>query len=267
MKKITYIFFTFLLFSCTEKSNKKKEAENKLIEEQSVSDENNKNEKIIEISIQEKNLNNFLDSIKLFKILPTDTLEVKFRYVQLENFELGKNTIQIFKKDSFNIDWIKINSDKLKVENLKTINPRIDDETEEMFCNSIQKIKLYNFKSYKFLFIEFTSHPCTGLGCGVSDYLIYDLNNNQLSLFGNFRTADLDFYNFPFNNKINYISTEYQGDFHGATPNHFISRIYSLDNNGKFWLEKDSTGKEYYFEIITCPNDGIKEFEFKRNWF
>ncbi len=70
-----------------------------------------------------------------------------------------------------------------------------------------------------------------------------------------------------FGEKGKYISTEYQGDFHGDSPTHFISRIYALDNDGKFKLVKDPTGKAYYYEIITSTDDESKEFEFKRNWF
>jgi len=214
----------------------------------------------------------FLDSIEAFKIQPNDTLNVEYDIKQIENYKIGKNTIQIFKKDSFNINWIKINSDKFTIENLKTINPRVDGETEKMFCNSVQKIKSYKYKNDEIIFLEFTSHPCNGLGCSVSDYLIYNIRSKQVNLFGNFRTADLNLYNFPYNKKLSYLSTEYQsteyqGDFHGATPIHFISRIYSMDNNGVFKLDKDKKGNEYYYEITTFLNDTIKEFEYKRNWF
>ncbi len=255
-----------LFFSCSEKA-KKSASENRIIKEQIVSTETNNSDDPIEISQQEKDFNEFLESIKTFKIQPIDTLEIDYDFKQLEKYKIGKNIIQVFKKDSLNIDWIKINSNKLTVENLKTINPRVDGNREDMFCNSIQKIKLYNINKDEIIFLEFTSHPCTGLGCSVSDYLIYDVKNNQVNLFGNFRTVNMDFYNFPINKKLNYISTEYQGDFHGATPIHFISRVYSLDNKGKFQLEKDLKGKEYYYEIITFPNEENKEFEYKRNWF
>lgn len=266
MKKTLFILITILFFSCSDKT-KKIESENRITKEQMVSTETNNSDEPIEISKQENEFNEFLESIKAFKIQPIDTLIIDYDIKQLEKIKIGKNIIQIFKKDSFNIDWIKINSNKLNVKNLKTINPRVDSKNEEMFCNSIQRIKLYNFNKYNIIFIEFTSHPCTGLGCSVSDYLIYDLKNNQVNLFGNFRTADLDFYNFPFNKKLNYISTEYKGSFHGTTPIHYISRIYSLDNNGKFQLAKDLKNKEYYYEIITFPNDETKEFEYNRNWF
>ncbi|MFV0529967.1 MAG: hypothetical protein ACK5MD_00820 [Flavobacteriales bacterium] len=266
MMKALSIPIIFLLFSCSE--NKKNNlSENNTIQEQSALIEKMNLAMVVEISQREFFFNQFLDSIKTFKIQPIDTLEVGYNVKQLESYKIGKNTIQIFKKDSLNIDWIKINSNKITIENLKIINPRVDGKIEDMFCNSIQKIKLYNFNNDEIIFLEFTSHPCNGLGCSVSDYLIYDIKNNQVNLFGNFRTANLDFYNFPFDKKLNYISTEYQGDFHGATPIHFISRVYSMDNKGKFQLEKDLKGKEYYYEIITFPNDATKKIEYKRNWF
>lgn len=264
-KKIIY-FILILLFSCSE-ITKKSESENLPKEKQKVSIQIKNSDKVIEISQQEKNFNEFIDSIKIFIVKPIDTLQIEYNIKQIENYKIGKNTIQIFKIDTLNIDWIKINNNKILINNLKTINPRVDGKREKMFCNCIEKIKLYNLNKDEIIFLEFKSNPCTGLGCSVSDYLIYDVKNNQVNLFGNFRRADLNFYNFPFNKKLNYISTEYQGDFHGTTPIHFISRIYSLNNKGKFQLKKDSKGKEYYYEIVTFPKEKTKDFEYKRNWF
>lgn len=174
MKETLYILITMLFFSCSEKA-KKSASENRIIKKQIVSTETNNLDEPIEISQQEKDFNEFLESIKTFKIQPIDTLEIDYDFKQLEKYKIGKNIIQVFKKDSLNIDWIKINSNKLTVENLKTINPRVDGNREDMFCNSIQKIKLYNINKNEIIFLEFTSHPCTGLGCSVSDYLIYDV--------------------------------------------------------------------------------------------
>lgn len=266
MKKVLSILIIIQLFSCSELTKNGK-PENLQKEKKEVSIKTKNSQKIIEISQKEKNFNEFIDSIKRFKVTPVDTLKIDYNLKQIENYKIGKNTIQIFKKNTLNIDWIKINNNKILIKNLKTINPRVDGKRQKMFCNNIEKIKLYNFNKNEIIFLDFNSNPCTGLGCSVSDYLIYDVKNDQANLFGNFRASDLNFYNFPFDKKINYISTEYQGDFHGATPIHFISRIYSLDYNGKFQLEKDSKGKEYYYETITFPNDQTKEFEYKRNWF
>lgn len=266
MTKILPLLILFHLFSCSGKTENR-EFDNLPSQKQAVSIQKKNTDNLTEISLGEKKINKFIDSIKIFKIHPIDTLELDYNIVQLENHQIGRNRIQIFKRDSLNIDWIKINSDKLHIKNLKTINPRVDSERQEMFCNSLKKIKLYKFNNDEIIFLELASYPCTGLGCSVSDYLIYDLKNKQVNLFGNFRTADLDFYNFPFDKKLNYISTESQGDLHEAAQVHYISRIYSMDNKGRFQLTKDSRGKEYYFEIITFPDDVTEKFKLKRNWF
>lgn len=266
MKKTLSILLLILLFSCSE-ATKKSESTNSSKEKQNVAVQTKKTDTVVEMSEQEKDFNAFITSLQRFKVKPVDSLKIYYRYKSLENYTIGSNTIQIFKKDTFNINWIKINKNKIHIKNLKTINPRVDGERETMFCNNIEKITLYNFNNIEILFLEFNSHPCTGLGCSVSDYLIYDVKNHQAQLFGNFRTADLNLYRFPINKKLHYIATEFQGDFHGATPIHFISRMYSLDDTGTFQLEKDAKGKEYYYEIITYPKKESKEFEYKRNWF
>lgn len=266
MKKTLHIIILIQILACSEKK-RNHDSLNSPKENQKVENHNINVEKNTEISLKDKQFNEFLESIKTYKIQPIDSLVTEYNISQLENYQIGKYEIQIFKKDSFNIDWIKINSNKFSIKNLKIINNPTDGSNDEMFCNSLQRAKLYKFKSNDVIFLEFISSPGTGLGSSVTDYLIYDEKNNQLNLFENFRGADLDFYQFPFNKKLNYISTDYKGDSHGATPIHFLSKIYSLNSNGIFQLEIDSTGKEYFYEIITYPNDQKKEFEYKWNWF
>lgn len=252
MKNVLLIILTFLFFSCSEKSKTKK-PENIL-------------KKLKVVSNNEISHQNILDSIKLYKIKPTDSLVTTDEIKPLVKYRIEKNEVEIFKKDSFNISWIKINSKKYLLNNLKTINARTDGENENMFCNYLEKIKLYRFESNELIFMEFSSNPCTGLGCSVSDYIIYCVNKKQLNLFGSFRTANVDLYKFPFNSDINYIGSEYQGDFHGNTPVHFIDRIYSMNKNGEFYLTKDKNNKELFYEVITYPNK-TKDIEYKSNWF
>lgn len=257
MKKILFIIILLQIFACSEKNAN-----------QDLQNSTNENQKITtEISLREKKFNEFLESVKKYKIKPIDSLVNKNFISQLENFKIGNNYIQVFKKDSLNINWIKINSNKLLIENLKTINNPTDGDNAEMFCNTLQKGKLFNFNSNEIILLEFISYPSTGLGSSVTDYLIYDVKNNKLNLFQNFRGSDFDFYNFPLNKKLNYISSDFSGDYHGSTPMHFISKIYSLNDDGKFKVEKDSNGKEYFYETVTYPNNLNKEFEYKINWF
>ena len=147
MKKTLFILITILFFSCSDKT-KKIESENRITKEQMVSTETNNSDEPIEISKQENEFNEFLESIKAFKIQPIDTLIIDYDIKQLEKIKIGKNIIQIFKKDSFNIDWIKINSNKLNVKNLKTINPRVDSKNEEMVFKGLNYIISTNTTLY-----------------------------------------------------------------------------------------------------------------------
>jgi len=266
MKKTLSILILIQILSCSDLS-KERDSESAVKEIESFKNQNRSSEKVKEVSQQEELFNQLLDSIKIYKIQPIDSLLNEYWITQTKNVKIGKNQIQIFKKDSFNIDWIKINSNKFSIKTLKIVNNPTDGDNDEMFCNSLKKAKLYKFNSHEIIILEFISSPGTGIGSSVTDYLIYDKATNQLTLFESFRRSDFDFYQFPFNKKLNYISTDYKGDYHGATPIHFISKIYSLNSNGKFQLEKDSKGKEYYYEIVTYPNDQKRGFEYKWNWF
>src|SRR5690554_576442 len=246
--KTILLILVVLLFSCSEN--------NKTINTKELSSVSN------EIKYQ-----NILDSIKLYKLKPFDTLQTHYKLGQLENHKIADKTIKIFKRDSLNINWIKINSDKYMIDSLKLINSRTGEASEIMFANSLNKIKLYQFKDDEILLMQFTSFPCTGLGCSVTDYIIYSFNKKKLNLFGSFRSENIDLYNFPLNSDINYIATEYRGDYHGATPMHFISRVYSMNENGRFYQMKDINNKDYYYEITRFPNDTLKEVEYRVSWF
>lgn len=217
--------------------------------------------------VPEENHKSYRDSIIEYKIEPLDSLLIKYEISQRENYILDKNTVEIYKKDSFNIDELKINSNIINLNKLKTINPRLDGSHEEMFCQSLQRIKLYKFKNDEIVFLEFTSHPCNGLGCSVSDYLIYNSTKNQVSFFGTFRSANLDFFDFPFNSELNYISTEYKGETQNETPIQYVSRIYSMSYNGIFELTTDSLGNEYFIEENIFPNKPNDYYENYLLWY
>ncbi|MCP9762761.1 hypothetical protein [Lacihabitans soyangensis] len=111
MTKILSILIILQLLSCSGKT-KNSELENSRIHKHTVSNLKKSSRQSEGISLSEQDFNKFLDSIKLFKIHPIDTLELDYNIVQLENHQIGRNRIQIFKRDSLNIDWIKINSYK-----------------------------------------------------------------------------------------------------------------------------------------------------------
>ncbi len=233
---------------------------------QSYAEITNKSE-IEYYSLVEDSIQQLMSSIERYKIEPIDSIINDIQYSVFESFVLGDNTIEVFKADSFNINWLKINSETFSLDELKTVNPRTDGEMDNMFCNYLEKIKLYRHGSDELLFMEFKPFPCSGLGCGVFDYLIFNVSKKQLNLFGTFSVENLDLYRFPIHQEISFIATEYSGDPHGYSPVHFTSRIYSMNDKGEFTLTKDNTGKEYFYEEISYPNDSLKEPSYKANWF
>lgn len=216
---------------------------------------------------QKNSHESFIKSIEKYKLVPMDTLFTVEGLPLSEKYQIGEHIIEFSMSNDFTINWLKINSEDINTNKLKTINPRTDGEIENMFCNYLTKIKLYKFKEEEIILLTFSSFPCTGLGCSVSDHLIYNTSKKKVNLFGNFRSENIDLYDFPINDRLNYIATEFSGDFHGKTPMHFVNRIYSMDDKGDFQLSKDSRNRELYYEIIIYPNETNKGFDYRYNWF
>jgi hypothetical protein len=203
----------------------------------------------------------FKTSLNNYRINATDSIISDFNYTSFEKYIISEIEVSIYKKDSLNIDWLYINSDTINIKELRTINPRTDNDHGEMFCNSLNKIKFY--KDYNLILLEFSSSPCTGLGCSVNDYIIYHLKNKETNLFGSFRAEVSDLYNFPFNSNINYLAAEFKGDPQGSTPMKFVKKIYSMNKNGKFILDN-----KYRYVLTTHPEDTINErVEHNLKWF
>lgn len=223
---------------------------------------NNSDYKITELEFK-----SILNSLQLYKIKPIDSIEADNGLDDFERYNIKNHNIEISKNDKFNIEWIKINSYTILVDKLKSINPRIAGEHEHMFCQKLVNIKLYNFKNDDILFFHFISEPCTGIGCNLDDYLIINVRNKKVNLFGSYANSDLDFYNFPIDKNFNYIATEYIGDFHGNSPSNIIHRVYSMNKNGQFELSKDSIRQEYFYEEIIYPDRTDEINDYKSNWF
>ena len=266
MTKFLFIFFTSLLIiSCSQKKDKINNKENSSNGSLSNNLPLTKNGNAL--SLEDEKFDEFLNAMIMYKLVATIKIEHEYKIQQVEKFVVGKHQIEIYKRDSFNIDWIKINSQKIYPNKLKTINPRVDGVSEDMFCQSIQNLRLFKFKGDEILFFELTPHPCNGLGCSVSDYLIYSTTKEKINLFGTFRVGDLDLYNFPIDSALNFVATEHNGAFHGTTQVQWISRIYSMNSNGIFELAKGKQGHEYFYSIETFPNDTTVNPKYSYSWF
>ena len=191
----------------------------------------------------------------------------------IHNPEGNQKKIQLSKHKITWIDTeseanIKINNDLFSLRDKATINIVWDDEDSVDFANNWNEIKLYNFHGRELIGIRMTFHPCTGLGCSVDYFLIYDLQTKTKNFFGTFRTDNkLALYDFGNDDKLDYISKTFRGDAHGSTPMEFIYNLYSMEDHGTFVEQKNRSGQTYQIKQTTFPNDTTKPNTFEQRWF
>lgn len=96
---------------------------------------------------------------------------------------------------------IKIDDDIFSLKDQKTLNVVNDNKENVDFANDWDQIKLFEFGDRKLIGISMVNNPCTGIGCRVMFYLIYDLKTKNKSFFGTYRfLLDREFGLFDFGN-------------------------------------------------------------------
>jgi hypothetical protein len=193
--------------------------------------------------------------------------------VETNNNEGGTETeIQLLKHkikwlDADDETKIKIDNDLFALKDKATLNLVWDNHDSVDFSNNWDEMKLYKINGRELIGIRMSFQPCTGLGCGVDYFLIYDVQTKAKNFFGTFRTDNkLALYNFNNDDRIDYVSKTFSGDAQGATPMEFIYELYSMDPNGHFVLQKDSSGQTYQIKQTTFPNDSTKTETFEQRW-
>jgi hypothetical protein len=163
---------------------------------------------------------------------------------------------------------VKIDNDLFSLKDKVTLNKVWENRKDSVdFVNNWEEIKLFKYDGKELIGIRMNFAPCTGLGCSVSHFLIYDLKTKSKNFFGTFRTDNaLKLYNFNNDDKVDYLSKTLNGDAHESTPIEFVYELYSMEKNGKFKEQRDNGGKIYQIKYITFPNDTTKIDKFEQNW-
>ena len=245
MKLIYSLAILTILTSCCIDKNKKTESIEK--------------PKTTEISINEQ-LGTYFE---YYRITPSITIN---------NTERNQTVIQL---SNHKIEWlntgdetkIKIDNDLFSIMDKVTLNNVHDSEDSVNFANNWDEIKLYKYDDREIIGIRMQSDPCTGIGCSVSYYLIYDLKTKAKNFFGTFRTDnELALYDFRKDGKIDYLSKSFSGDAQDTTPMKFIYELFSMKPNGQFKQEKDTNGKTYQIIQTTFPEDTTRTDLFEQHW-
>lgn len=192
--------------------------------------------------------------------------------VEINNIEGNQTDIQLahHKIKWFNTDngtKVKIDNDLFTLKDKITVNIVHLGKDTVGFANNWDEIKLFKHNEKEYIGIRMSFSPCTGLGCSVDYFLIYDVNTKTKNFFGTFRTDnELELFDFLNDNKVDYISKTFNGDAQGSTPMEFIYELYSMDTNGQFKEQTDNKGLTYQIKVTTFPNDTLKTEEFSEHW-
>lgn len=156
---------------------------------------------------------------------------------------------------------IKINGERIELKDQRTSN--IPDENDKFTANMADRwdtIRLYEFDDQTIIGISMSSRICTGLSCSVGIQMWYDLKSKQITFFGTFRThKDVRLFRFPREEAIYTISTNFKGDSHGVTnPAEITYKLYKLNPNGRFTIQRDVKGQDFYIYHKIFPDRMLK---------
>lgn len=175
---------------------------------------------------------------------------------------------------------VKIDGELITLKDKKGVNNA--DEDRPISFDSVgqwDQIKLYKLYDLDVIGITMGPRSCTGLMCGVSAQLMYDVKTKQKTYFGTFRTDDeTRLFRFTNENDYYYIAKNFDGDPHGDTAPQVITyELYKREPSGKFVVQKNATGEKYYIKhtILTdmefdgdkvIPNKDLLPDKLELNW-
>jgi len=196
----------------------------------------------------------------------------------INNVEGNKTVVPFFKHrvkwiDKESETKIQIDDDLFSLKKAVTLNNVQGADVDSVdFVNNWDQIKYFKFNDDELIGIRMSFYPCTGLGCSVDYFLIYDLRRKTKNFFGTFR-ADDELKLFHFNNdneySIDYLSKSYYDltDSSGD-KREIVYELFSLSDKGEFLLQRDNKGIPYYIKHRFSGDDTTRfEEKWEQNWF
>lgn len=174
-----------------------------------------------------------------------------------------------YKKET-NID---IDGDVFSLEGKFSLNSLEAGEGNEPdkvdFANTWEQIKLYDIDGRQLIGISMGNHPCTGIGCGVTFFLLYDLKTKSKSFFGSYRIdRELKLYDFGNDGTIDFLGATYSDrNIYKSGEIEQLYGLYTIGEQGSFNVQSDKNGKKYFFKR-TIKEENYKELDrkFVHNW-
>lgn len=172
---------------------------------------------------------------------------------------------------------IKIDNDLINLKNKFTLNKVAYGDVDEVdFANSWSQIKYFarNDSEEEIVLIRMGFNPCTGMGCNVDYFLVYDLRRKVKNFFGTFRSdQEINLYGFDCDTSSQsgyyYLSESYREELPRKERQVSITyELFGLAKDGKFLLQKDAQGYPYYIKHTFAEEDTFDVKETMRaHWF
>jgi hypothetical protein len=271
IKTLSTLSFIALLsvFVVTAQNSKPKLTEIEAIPPAPPKEEKRRKFKVPKMSVKER-LRGYFYGREIRPAIIINNLYDGVRDEREETIDISTHKVVWF--HSFKETRIKINGDLFSLENQKTLNFVRDNDKEEVdFVNQWNQIKLFKFDDRELIGISMYNDPCTGIGCRVKMYLIYDLKTKTKNFFGTYRfLLDREFGLFDFGNdgSLDFLSGTYNDGNDGkGIEFKNIYEIYTMDDTGIFRLQLDQKGKPYFMKRI-YKEENYEEInkKFEHNW-
>ncbi len=178
--------------------------------------------------------------------------------------ELGKHKINWI--DTEDETKIKIDNDLFTLKDKVTLNTVWGNKDSVDFANNWDEIKLFEYNERQIIGIRMSFKPCTGLGCSVDYYLIYDVKTKTKNFFGQFR-VDRKMALYHFDDDLSFVSKTYR-DSANNTQIEFIYELFSINERGQFKKRKNANGLTYEIKHTTFSDDDdtIRTETLEQNW-
>ncbi len=190
-----------------------------------------------------------------------------------EDFGVVKSKRRTIKLANHRIVWItkaanndvetsiKIDNETISLKKKISLNNADGDQKIELnLVNDWDQIKLYTLGNHEIIGITLTPIMCTGLMCGVSAQLLYDVTTKSKTFFGAFRANfDVKLFRFSQDDTPYYVTTNFDGDPHGVTTPATVSyELYKIQSYGQFLIRTDTAGEKYFIKHTIFPDREIK---------
>jgi len=156
---------------------------------------------------------------------------------------------------------IRIDNETISLKDKVSFNNADGDHKIDLdLVNDWDQIRLYKLGDHEIIGITLISLNCTGLMCGVSAQVLYEVKTKSKTFFGSYRNdSEVKLFRYEQDDTPYFVAMNFDGDPHGVTTPTIVSYdLYKLESSGQFRTQKDTVGNKYFIKHTIFP---VEEFK------